>query len=204
MRVVRGRRLGNIAAAIAVVGVVVTPVVASAASTNANTTINATVASVISMTTSSTVAISLTPTSGGVVSSNSDTVSVSTNNTAGYTLTFKDADTNTNLVSGGNNIAASAGTTGVGNTIVLANNTWGFAVANQDGFDASYSAETNNASSTSKWAGVVASSGTAYQIKTTSATATNDTSTVWYGVKANSSQPNGVYSDTVTYTAVTN
>jgi hypothetical protein len=204
MRRMHARRIGSLVAVAAVVGTVVSPVIASAASQSANTTINATVASVISITTSSTVAISLTPTSGGVVSSNSDTVTVNTNNTAGYALTLIDNDTNTNLVSGGNNIAASSNTTGAGNPATLANNTWGFAVAGNAGFDASYSAETNAASSTSKWAGITASSGTAYQIKSTSAVATNDTTTVWYAVKATSSQPNGTYSDTVTYTATTN
>ena len=108
MNAKRLRRIGSWTGAIAVVGAVVAPVVASAAT--ANTTINATLGTSISVSTSSTVAVSLTPTSGGVVSSNSDSVSVSTNDTAGYTLTLSDADTNTNLVSGGNNIAAHAGT----------------------------------------------------------------------------------------------
>lgn len=200
MKVKRLRRLGSWSSAIAVVGVVAAPVVASAAT--ASTTINATLDTSISVGTSSTVAVSVTPTSGGVVSSNSDSVSVSTNDTLGYTLTLSDSDTNTNLVSGGNNIAAHAGTQA--SPTALASNKWGYRIVGVGGFGAgAYSAETNNGSSTSTWAGVP-SSATPNTIKTTSTTASNDATTVWYGVNATSSQANGTYTDTVTYTATAN
>lgn len=178
------------------------PVVASAASQTATTTINATVNSVISISTGTTVNISLTPTAGGVVSSASDTVSVSTNNAAGYNLTLADSDATTNLVSGPNTIAAHGGTQA--SPTALAANTWGYRVVNVGGFGASaYTAETNNGSSTSTWAGVPAT-GSPNTIKTTASTASADTTTVWYGVRANSTKVGGTYSDTVTYTAVTN
>jgi len=184
------------------------PAVASASvNTSANTTINATVNPVISMSTASPVAFSLTPTAGGVVSSSSDTVTVDTNNTLGYVLTVADNDATTTLASGGNNFAATTGTKTT--PIALTNGKWGFAVVTgttgigTNGFDASYSTETNNASSTSKWAGMPAT-GSPMMLKTTSTTAAADTLTVWYAAKANSTQPNGVYTDTVTYTATTN
>lgn len=41
-------------------------------------------------------------------------------------------------------------------------------------------------------------------VKNTGSAASNDTTTVWYGVKSTASQPNGPYTDTVTYTATTN
>ena len=191
----------RLALAASSIAVAFAPVIASAASSSANTTINATINSVISISTSSTVAVSLTPTAGGVVSSNSDTVTVNTNNTAGYVLTLADNDATTTLVSGANTIAAHSGT--YASPTALANNTWGYAVAALNNFDGSYSAETNNGSSTSKWAGVPAT-GSPQTLKTTATTATNDTTTVWYGVKATSAQPNGTYTDTVTYTATTN
>lgn len=185
-----------------VAAVAAAPITASAATSSAGTTIEATVNSVISVTTSTNVAINLTPTPGGVVSSSSDTVTVNTNNTAGYTLTLADADATTSLASGGNTIAAHAGTQAV--PTALAANTWGYRVVGVGGFGASaYSAETNNTSSTSTWAGMPAT-GSPNTLKTTSSTAANDVTTVWYGVKVDSSQPNGVYSDTVTYTATTN
>ena len=181
--------------------VVGAPIMASAASQSANTTINATIADVISISSGPTVSVSLTPTSGGVVSTASDTVTVSTNRNAGYTLSLADSDATTDLASGGDTIGAHAGT--YASPTALASNKWGYAVPGLNNFDASYSAETNNASSTSLWAGVPVS-GSAQTIKTTAATASNDTTTVWYGVKATSAQPGGTYTDTVTYTATTN
>jgi hypothetical protein len=188
--------------ALSVFGLAVVPVVASAATQSANTTVTANVGSAISITTSTTVTVSVTPTSGGVVSSSSDTVTVNTNNETGYNLTLADSDTNTNLVSGGNNVAAHAGT--FASPTALANNTWGYRIVGAGGFGAgAYSGETNQASSTSTWAGVP-SSASPTTVKTTGSTASNDVTTVWYGVNATSSQPNGTYSDTVTYTATTN
>ena len=178
------------------------PIAASAASDTATTTINATVGSVISISSGPTVAISLTPTSGGVVTSASNTVTVSTNNTAGYTLTLANADATRNLVSGGNTIAPHTGTQA--SPTALGANTWGYRVVGVGGFGAAaYSAETNNGSSSSTWAGVPAA-GSANTLKTTAATASGDTTTVWYGVKADSTKPGGSYTDTVTYTAITN
>lgn len=188
--------------AVAAMTVAATPIFASAATGTANTAINATINDVISISATGTVTLSLTPTAGGVVSSGSDTVTVSTNKTNGYNLTVKDADTVTSLTSAGNTIAAHAGTTA--SPTALANNTWGFAVAGLGTFDASYAAETNNGSSATKWAGMPASSGTAATLKTTATTASADTTTVWYAVKATSAQPNGSYTNTVTYTATTN
>lgn len=184
------------------IALVVSPAVVSAASSNTNTTVTATIGSSISITSSGTVAVSVTPTSGGVVSSSSDTVTVNTNNGSGYTLTLSDSDTNTNLVSGGNNIAAHTGT--FASPTALASNTWGYRIVNAGGFGATaYSAETNNASSSSTWAGVP-SSASPVTVKTTAVAASNDATQVWYGLRATSSQPNGAYSDTVTYSATTN
>lgn len=192
----------RVAGSLALLTVLASPIVAGAATDTKNTTINATVNSTISMTTSGTVAITLTPTGTGSVSSASDTVSVATNSSNGYTLTLADGDANTNLVNGANNLAAHNGTFAA--PTALATNTWGYRVVSAGGFGASaYSAETDNGSSTSTWAGVPAT-GSAQTLKTTGATTAGDTTTVWYGVKVDTTKPSGVYSDTVTYTATTN
>lgn len=202
MSVTRRQRVISTSVALSFFGIAMIPLVASAASTSANTVINADISAVISMTTATPITISLTPTGGGVVSSQSDTVTVSTNNVTGYFLTLADADANTNLVSGANNIAAHAGTQA--SPTVLANNTWGYRVDGAGGFGAGpTSAETNNGSSTTTWAGVPAT-GSPNTLKTTSSTATNDATTVWYGVRVNTALPSGIYTDTVTYTATTN
>lgn len=183
------------------VTILLSPVVASAATQPASTIVDALVGEAISITTSSTVAISITPTAGGALSSSNDTITVNTNNPSGYTLTLANSDASLNLVSGGNTIQAHSGTQASPSS--MTSNRWGYAVAGVGGFDGSYAAETNNTSSTSTWAGVPAS-GTPITLKATATTASNDTTTVWYGVKATSAQPNGTYSDTVTYTATTN
>jgi hypothetical protein len=185
----------------AAAGFVGVPFAGYAATTSQSTTINASIASVISMTTSGTVSISITPVSGGSQTSASDTVTVNSNNSAGYVLTLANADTTLTLANGGNTIAAHAGTQGT--PTALANNSWGYAVGGLGTFDASYSTITNATSSSTKWAGVPSSS-SPNTLKTTAAVATNDTTTVWYSVKADTSKPNGTYTDTVTYTATTN
>lgn len=177
------------------------PVMASAATDTKSTTINATVAPVISMTTSSTVAISITPTPAGSASSQSDTVTVNSNNSSGYDLTLANTDTTLTLVNGGNSIAQHTGT--YGSPTTLANNAWGYRVDSLGTFGVGpTSAQTNQANLAGIWAGVP-SSASPQNIRTTSAVATNDVTTVWYGVKADSTKPNGVYTDSVTYTATT-
>ena len=181
-------------------GALLAPFSVYAATDSQNTTINATLGSTISITTSGTVAIGVTPVSGGAQSSASDSVSVSTNNSAGYTLTLADSDATTTLVKGGDTIAAHNGT--FGTPTALSNNSWGYAIAGGS-FDGSYSALSNVTGSTTKWAGVPAT-GSPQTLKTTAVTASGDATTVWYSVKADTTKPNGVYSDTVTYTATTN
>lgn len=189
----------SLAAIVAVVGVVLAPVAASAAT--ANTTVRATIGSTISITTSGTVVLNITPVSGGAQTSASDTVTVNTNNAAGYNLVLEDGDATTNLVNGGNTITAHAGT--YASPTTLANNTWGYAVAALNNFDASYSVFSNQTSHASIWAGMPAS-GSGQQIKNTGTTASNDVTTVWYSAKADTTKPNGNYDDVVLYTATTN
>lgn len=192
----------QLALGLAAVAVAVTPVMASAATQSANTTINATIDSTISVTTSGTVALAITPDANGQSSSASDTVTVNTNNAAGYVLTLADNDATTTLANGGNSLAAHAGTQATPTT--LANNTWGYRVVSVGGFGAgATSAETNVDTLALTWAGVPAT-GSPNTLKTTASTATNDVTTVWYGAKADTSKPNGVYTGTVTYTATTN
>jgi hypothetical protein len=192
----------KVGAVLAVFAVLVSPIVASAATQSGNTTVNAVVSSTITLTTNPTVTINLQPTSSAVLTSVSDTVQVSTNSANGYYLTLADGDTTTNLVNGSDTLAAHAGT--FASPTALATNTWGYRIVGQGGFTATaYSAETNATSSSSTWAGI-ASSASPQTVKTTSTTASNDPTVVWYAVKIDTSKPTGTYTDTVTYTATTN
>lgn len=197
MKVKKVLPMGVVALAVAL-----SPIVASAAADTKSTTINATINSVISMTTSGTVAFSITPASGGIASSNSDTVTVSTNNSTGYNLTLSNNDTTLTLANGGNTIAAHSGTWATPTT--LANNSWGYRIVNLGNFGATAtSPETNVANLTGTWAGVP-SSASAQTLKSTGSTASGDVTTVLYGVKADTTKASGVYTDSVTYTATTN
>ncbi|NCU30658.1 hypothetical protein EOL73_04005 [Candidatus Saccharibacteria bacterium] len=190
--------IGSVSLAAALL-VAVSPVWVAQALTDTST-VTVAVGSSITVASADSVSFSVTPTAAGSQSSDDDTVTVSTNSTAGYTLRISSSDTTNVLTSGGNTIAASANTYTV--PAALTNNTWGYAIAGGN-FDASYSVFTNVEGSTTKWAGmpVLASLQT---IKTTATTASNDNTSVWYSAEVNSSQPNGTYTDVVTYTATAN
>lgn len=197
------RKSQNIMLAVAMLaGVVAVPTAAGAATTS--TTINSAISSVISVFTSNgTVTANVTPTGAGAQTIASDTLTVSTNNTLGYTLQIADSDATTTMVSGSNTIAASSGTQA--SPVAQSVNTWGYRVDGVGGFGAGPTSGQNSAaiSGTIKFAGMPANS-SPNTIKTTSSTASNDTTTVWYGVAADTSQPTGTYSDTITYTATAN
>ena len=183
-------------------GAIGLPAVAGAATTS--TTINSAISSVISVFTSNgTVTANVTPTGAGAQTIASDTLTVSTNDTLGYTLQIADSDATTTLTSGGNTIPASSGSQGT--PVAQSANTWGYRVDGLGGFGAGPTSGQSSAaiSGTIKFAGMPANS-SPNTIKTTATTASNDTTTVWYGVAANTSQPTGTYSDTITYTATAN
>ena len=198
-------RLASIAALVGVVGLALAPVLASAATDT--TTINANVGSTISITSGPTVNLAIIPAVGGSQTSASDTVTVDTNNSTGYELTFSDNDADTDLISGGNTINTHTGT--FATPTALANNSWGYGVPSTTtfmtgaGFDASYSVFTDQTSHASLWAGVPPV-GSPQLIRDTNAVASGHVTPFWYSAKVDTSMPNGTYSDVVLYTATTN
>lgn len=177
------------------------PVVASAMTTT--TTISSTISPVISLLSSSgTVNLNAIPTAGGVQTIASDTVTVSTNDSAGYTLKLGETGASSALTSGGNTIAASTGnqTTPIAQTA----NSWGYRVDSIGGFGAGpTSGVSSQAIGVLKFA-AVPSTGSPDTIVSTSSTASNATTTVWYGVVVNTSQASDTYTNGVTYTATAN
>lgn len=171
-------------------------------SSGSSTQISADLAPTISLSTSGSVDINLNPASGTAMSSASDTLSVSTNGSTGYSLSLENADTNTELRKGSDVISKHLGTQASPTALSLYR--WGYRVDSVGGFGAGPTSQENNVSSSSyNWAGVPAL-GSANQIKSTTGVASNDVTTVWYGVRIDSGTESGVYTDTVTYTAVTN
>ncbi len=185
-------------------GLALLPLASSfAADATANTVVNGHIGSSITISTSNTVDIYVTPTgSEARISSAADTVTVNTNNATGYNLTLETQGADTNLVKGSDTIAATAGTLAA--PTALDDNSWGYRVDGAGGFGAGPSSALNNVASTVLTFAGVPANGSAHTIKTTSTTATNDQTSVWYGMKADSTKPNGVYTNTVVYTATTN
>jgi hypothetical protein len=170
----------------------------------ASTTISSVISPVISVfTTNGTVNANVTPTGAGAQTLSSDTVTVSTNDSAGYTLQLGETGAGSALVSGGNTIPASTGNQTT--PIVMAANTWGYRVDSLGGFGAGPTSSQSSAaiSGTIKFAAVPAT-GSPNTLKTTSGVASSDTTTVWYGVAANTAQASGTYTNSVTYTATAN
>ncbi len=167
------------------------------------TTISSVIAPVISLfTTNGTVNVNVLPAGGGAQTISSDTVTVSTNSSTGYTLQLAETTASSNLVSGSNTIPASAGTQA--SPIAMVANTWGYRVDTVGGFGAGPTSSQSSAAIGALTFAAVPATASPNTLKTTSTTAANDTTTVWYGVAANTSQPSGTYTNSVTYTAVTN
>lgn len=181
-------------------GALLMPIGIAAAAT-ASTTVSSEVSPVISLSSSGTVNVDTTPTGSGVQTIASDSVSVSTNDSAGYILKLAESGADTTLKSGSNTIAASSGTQA--SPVAQLVNTWGYHVDNVGGFGAgTTTAASNQAIGAVKFAAVPATA-SPDTLKTTSSTATNDTTTVWYGVATNTATPSGTYTNDVTYTATT-
>lgn len=190
----------SLLALVAMTGVLVLP--ASAATED--TIVSSEIGSIISLfTTSGTVNIDAAPTAGGVQTTASDTVTVSTNNATGYTLQLEETNSGeTALEDGANSIAATTGTQA--SPIALAANRWGYRVDGVGGFGAGPTSPLSSAAIGSVTYAGVPDQGAPNTIKTTGSTATNDTTTVWYSVAVNTATPSGTYTNSVTYTATTN
>ena len=147
----------------------------------ASTTINSVISPVISLlTTSGTVNINALPTSGGVQTISSDTVTVNTNDSSGYTLQLAETGANSNLTSGANTIPTSSGTQTT--PVVMAVNTWGYRADSVGGFGAGPTTgqSISAVSGTIKFAGMPATA-SPNTLADNSGTASNATTTVWYG-----------------------
>lgn len=171
-----------------------------------STTISANLAPTISLTTSGSVDFDILPTSSGSMSSSSDTVSVSTNSSTGYTLQMEAGFGTAGELFGPTwNIMQTSGTDEVPTN--LDTNTWGYRVDGVGGFgNGPTSAESSVSNSAYTWANIpdTGSGGDPAGLTTTSAPVTNDTTIVWFGANVDTSLESETYYGEVVYTAVTN
>lgn len=179
------------------------PMLASASDT-AQTTIGLTINSVmISYSSSGTVTLgAITPTSGGLQSTNDDVVSGDTNDGGGYNVTLQEnSASSTAMLSGSNTLPTSAGTTT--SPVGLAANTWGWRMDGVAGFGSGPTSTISNASPSSLTYAAIPANASPYTIINTSSAGSSSTD-VWYSAMVNTSQPSGAYSTTVLYTFATN
>jgi hypothetical protein len=155
----------------------------------------------ITITNNSSVALSLTPTSGGSCAIGSDSVIVTTHNSNGYFLTLSSATSQTSLNNGTSQIPTSSGT--FASPSLLAVNKWGYRIDGQGGFGSGPTTLSTNPS-LSTFAGVAVSPGDTVKTTTVATSNSGDTTPIWYGVCADSSNKNGSYSVSITYTATAN
>ena len=191
----------GLVAVLAALGVVVALPLGVEAAT-ASTTISSAIASVVTISSSGTVNVNVTPTASGAQTIAADTVSVSTNDTAGYTLQLNETGASSSLVSGGNTITAVSGTQA--SPVVETAGKWGYRVDGVGGFGAGPTSGASNQAISGTTFAAVPATGSPNTLKTTSSTASGDTTSVWYGVAADSTQPSGTYTNSVTYTATGN
>lgn len=168
-------------------------------------TVSASVVPIISLSTSGTIDLSITPTSGGAMSSASDTVTVSTNSSTGYDLSLRaETEQFSEMWAFGGTYIPAINATPVAPT-ALTNNTWGYRVDGAAGFGAGpTSAEADVTTTSYTWAGVAGALDTPHVLKSTSTPAEDDTTTIWYGAEIDTSKSADTYSIDMLYTAVSN
>lgn len=148
--------------------------------------------------------INVVPTPTGACTVQSDTISVLTNNSAGYSVTATTSTTNNAMTGASGAITASGGSSAV--PAALTSNTWGYRVDNLSGFGAGPTSAQSNGSVPSVFFAAIPPSNQAGTVIASSSIAANPAvqTTVWYGVCANTTTASGAYAVSVTYTAVTN
>jgi hypothetical protein len=158
----------------------------------------------IMISSSGSVSLDVSPSASGKCTIQSDDVSVLTDNSEGYTLTGTTAGTNTALLNGGNSIAASSASQS--SPASLGADRWGYRVDGLAGFGTGpTTAVSNHAPDSTPFAGMPASNATPDLLGASSVKANPAVSTtVWYGLCADTSAASGSYTTQVTYSAVTN
>lgn len=156
----------------------------------------------ISLATSGEVELDVVPTTGGAITIDRDIVEVTTNNPFGFKLAVETESAEENgLVGSDATIPASSGT--AVSPVVLSGTQWGIRIDQQEGFGLGPTEEVSNQPSSSLTFAGVPTYGNPLSVVTYGIPAPDGVATsVWYGVRADSSVPSGAYTATVVYTAV--
>lgn len=156
----------------------------------------------ITLTSSGTVTLNIDPSASGVYTIQKDSINIQSGATTGYTVDLSASSSTTDLESGVNKISRLS--TSFSSPAVLATNKWGYRIDDIGSFGSGpTSAVTNALSNSLKFTGIqpVSSADTILSTSSESVSGGDDYD-IWYGVKADSTLPNGTYSQIVTYTAI--
>jgi hypothetical protein len=158
----------------------------------------------ISIGSSVNLSLDVTPTSSGVCTTQSDSVSVLTDDPNGYTLTLANSSTNQALTNGLTATINSTTATQSSPTSLAVNN-WGYRVDGVGGFGAGPTVSQSNAGLDSVTFAQVPASNSAPDVLADTSVAADPAvgTTVWYRVCADINEPSGAYTGQVTYTAIT-
>ena len=158
----------------------------------------------ISITSNGSISLNVTPSASGSCTIQSDTATVTTDDTNGYTLLLANTSNNTALVNGPATIDTTTGT--ISSPATLAGNNWGYRIDGLGGFGSGpTSSQLNSSRGSILFAGIKASNQLADTIATNSGAANPAISTTaWFGVCADTTVPSGDYTAQVLYTAVAN
>lgn len=160
----------------------------------------------IGLSSSSTLSLNVTPSGASTMCTvASDSVTVTTSASTGYTLKLNDGDTSSQLTrSGGGTINPITGS--AASPATLTPDSWGYRVDGTAGFGAGpTSAVSNGFTPAQTFAPVPISTATPDTLTTSStAVTTGATTSVWYGLCVSTATGSGSYSDSVVYTATIN
>lgn len=157
----------------------------------------------ISITSNNLVSVNITPVGGATKCTvASDTVTVTTGSSTGYSLTLSATNATNDLSGSTNVIAATSGTPAV--PAALSANTWGFRVDGLSGFGAGPTSAVSSVSIPSATFAGVPVFASPTTIASTAAPAAAVATNVWYGACADTSIPADTYTDVVLYTAIVN
>jgi hypothetical protein len=158
----------------------------------------------ISLTSNGNISLNVTPAPGGSCTIQSDSATVMTDDSNGYTLTLADSSTSTALMNGGATINSTSGT--LGSPTPLTDNSWGYRVDGLGSFgNGPTTSQTNVSPGGTLFAGIEASNQLPDTIASSSGAADPAaTTTVWFGACADTSIGSGAYTSQALYTAVAN
>lgn len=156
----------------------------------------------ITLSTSGTITLNVNPTASGVYTTQKDSINIQSGASTGYTVDLSASSSTTDLESGANKINRLSAS--FSSPATLSVNNWGYRIDDIGAFGIGpTSAITSAPSNSLKFAGIQPVSSADTILSTSSASAGGgDDYDIWYGVKADSTLPNGTYSQVVTYTAI--